>query len=162
MSDVFWIKGNPSVSLAIVLCPLGYEDLFGELLRVQEQRVETLVSLLEPGEARLLGLAEEGSMAHQIGLEFLSFPLPDHQVPPDSDSLRAFVAGLSERIGDGERVGIHCRGSIGRATVIAACTLMHLGWPAKVALSAIEEARGCPVPDTQKQENWIMRYKAAP
>jgi hypothetical protein len=44
--------------------------------------------------------------------------------------------------------------------VTAACTLIELGWTAKDALAAIEAARGCVVPDTQEQEDWILRYKA--
>jgi protein-tyrosine phosphatase len=59
-------------------------------------------------------------------------------------------------------MGVHCRGSIGRATVTAACTLIHLGWTPQAALSAIQAARGCAVPDTQEQEDWILRYKAKP
>jgi hypothetical protein len=39
---------------------------------------------------------------------------------------------------------------------------MHLGWRADKALEAIEDARGCTVPDTQEQEEWILHYKAQP
>ena len=162
MSDVFWIKGKIPASLGIVLCPLGFGELFGELLHTQEQRVQTLVSLLQPEEARFLGLAEEGTIANHIGLDFLSFPMADHKVPSDSDAVRAFVTELAQRLHAGERIGIHCRGSIGRATVIAACTLIHLGWSPKQALIAIQAARGYAVPDTQEQEDWIMRYETTP
>jgi protein-tyrosine phosphatase len=160
MSDVFWIKGNPPASLAILLCPLGPSELTGELLRVQEERVETLVSLLEPKEAARLGLAEEGPQAIRLGMKFLSFPIRDGHVPHDSAAFRSFVAGLADRLRAGERIGVHCRGSIGRATVTAACTLIHLGWAPDAALAAVEAARGCPVPDTQEQEDWIRYYKA--
>ena len=64
------------------------------------------------------------------------------------------------RLRSGERIGIHCWGSIGRATVAAACTLIHLGWQSAAALAAVEAARGCPVPDTEEQQIWIMQYKA--
>lgn len=95
-------------------------------------------------------------------MTFLSYPIPDVHVPPDTDSFRAFVAGLANRLREGERMGVHCRGSVGRATVTAACTLMHLGWEPETALQAIEEARGCTVPDTAEQLRWILRYKAQP
>jgi hypothetical protein len=57
---------------------------------------------------------------------------------------------------------MHCRGSIGRAPVTAACTLVHLGWTPADALKAIEKARGCSLPDTEEQRRWILSYKAEP
>jgi hypothetical protein len=44
----------------------------------------------------------------------------------------------------------------------AACALIHLGWTPHAALAAITAARGVTVPDTQEQEDWILRYKALP
>jgi protein-tyrosine phosphatase len=83
-------------------------------------------------------------------------------VPANVTTFRAFVAGLADRLRAGERIGVHCRGSIGRSTVTAACTLIHLGWKAKDALAAIQAARGCVVPDTTEQQRWILKYKAQP
>ena len=160
MSDVYWIKGDPPPQLAIVLCPLGPIQLTGELLCIREEQVETLVSLLEPKEAAALGLAEEGPQAIQLGMKFHSFPIRDGHIPHDSVAFQSFAAGLADRLRAGERIGVHCRGSIGRATVTAACTLIHLGWEPHAALAAVEAARGCSVPDTQEQEDWILHYKA--
>jgi len=66
---------------------------------------------------------------------------------------------LARCVSTGVRGGIHCRGSIGRATITAACTLIHLGWKPREALGAIESARGIAVPDTQEQEDWILQYR---
>jgi hypothetical protein len=35
-----------------------------------------------------------------------------------------------------------------------------VGWQPAAALAAVEAARGCPVPDTEEQEQWILNYKA--
>jgi protein-tyrosine phosphatase len=162
VNGVFWINSHPSVSLAIVLCPSGSRSLHRELQSMQRGGVETLVSMLEVDEAHWLGLADEGRLAQQLGLEYLSHPIPDHHTPPDPHVFRAFVTGLAARLRAGERIGVHCWGSIGRATVTAACTLIHLGWKPAAALAAVESARGCPVPDTEEQERWILAYEAAP
>lgn len=162
MDDVFWIEGNPPVGLAVVLRPRDEESLEGDLLRFKRSGVEVLVSLLEPSEALWLGLRDEGPLAESAGMHFISYPILDVHVPPDVASFRAFVAGLADRLRAGERIGVHCRGSIGRSTVTAACTLIHLGWSAKQALKAIETARGCEVPDTNEQLRWILNYKAQP
>ena len=162
MDEVRWIEAGASIALAVVLCPQGGEWLGGEVVRIKESGVETLVSLLEYDEAVWLGLGEEGELVEEIGLRFLSHPIRDTQVPADTAAFRRFVSGLAARLRAGERIGVHCRGSIGRATVTAACTLVHLGWKPEGALDAVEKARGCPVPDTEEQLRWILNYKAEP
>ena len=162
MDEVRWIQAGPSTALAIVLCPLGAGSLEDRLVRIKESGVGTLVSLLEQREAEWLGLAEEAALAEEAGLRFLSHPIRDTQVPADTAAFREFVSGLADRLRTGERIGVHCRGSIGRATVTAACTLVHLGWRPEDALAAIETARCCPVPDTEEQLRWILGYKAEP
>jgi hypothetical protein len=128
--------------------------------RIKNGGVDTLVSLLEPAEAKYLGLADERAAAVEAEMEFLSFPISDRCVPLDLDPFRAFIERIALRVASGERVGVHCRGSIGRSTIATACTLIHLGWIPQAALTAIGRARGMPVPDTPEQENWILHYKA--
>ena len=162
MNDIFWIKGDPPATLAIVLRPRGGDWLQDELVRMKEAGIQTIVSLLEKHEAGFLDLSEEPRLAKQVGLYFLSFPIPDTRVPPDMAAFQNFIDYLASRLRAGERIGVHCRGSIGRATVTAACALIHLGWQPRAALDAVEAARGCPVPDTQEQERWILDYKPKP
>lgn len=162
MKDVFWIKGNPSFHLAILICPLGDDLMEAGLRSFKKKGVETVVSLLEEKEAIWLGLEDEGPHAERMGLRFLGYPIPDAHLPQDTDSFRTWVEVLAGRLLAGEHIGIHCRGSIGRSTVVAACALIHTGWTPKTALTAIEVARGVPVPDTQEQKDWILRYKVEP
>jgi protein-tyrosine phosphatase len=116
--------------------------------------------MLENEEAKELGLEDEGLLANRAGLTFLSHPIPDRHVPPDVANFKSFASELAKRLGEGERVAVHCRGSIGRATITTASTLIELGWNPQAALTAIEAARGCPVPDTNEQRDWILRYEA--
>lgn len=169
MEDIFWItsgvKGIPdkaSSRLAIVLRPRGDDWLEDELIRMKRGGIDTVVSLLEPDEAEELGLAVEGPLAVKAGMQYLSFPIPDRLIPFNMAAFRGLVSGLADRAVAGERIGFHCRASIGRATITAACTLAHLGWQPRAALEAIEAARGCPVPDTREQRAWVMRYEARP
>lgn len=162
MDEVLWIQSNPPVRLAIVLRPHGEDRLRGEMLRIKRAGVQTLVSLLEADEAELLGLAEEEKLAEEAGLRFLNFPIRDTGVPADTERFRSFVFILAARLRAGESVGVHCRGCIGRATITAACTLIHLGLKPLDAVAAVEAARGCRVPDNSDQLRWIERYKALP
>jgi protein-tyrosine phosphatase len=159
-SCIFWIEGQSAPPLAIVLCPRGGRGLPDALRAYQRGGVETLVSLLQEKEAERLGLADEGRIASKVGMQFLSFSMPDHDIPPDEAAFRAFVAGLAGRLRAGERIGVHCLGSVGRSTIAASCALIELGWEPKAALDAVAIARCCPVPDTDEQEEWILGYKA--
>jgi protein-tyrosine phosphatase len=159
MNDVFWIESDPPVPLAIVLRPGANLSVEADLATLKHFGIQTLVSMMEPKEAAWMHLQNEGPLAEKLGMRFLCYPIPDTQVPQGLGAFRRFVEGLAQRLRDGERVGVHCRGSIGRSTVAAACTLMHLGWKPGDALEAIRRARGLPVPDTQAQEDWIYRYK---
>jgi protein-tyrosine phosphatase len=161
VSEVLWIGTRPKVPLAVVLCPRG-ENLKQALAEWKGGGIETVVSLLEKDEAQWLGIGEEGPTAKSLGLNFLSFPIPDANTPLNPAAFRAFVAGLAERLVAGERICVHCRGSIGRSTITAACTLIHLGFSAATALAAVEAARGCAVPDTLAQETWILNYRPLP
>ncbi len=133
-----------------------------KLRQIRQGGIDTIVSLLEPFEADFLGLAEEQATAERVGLKFLSYPIRDGSVPRDVARFRSFVRRIADRLEAGEQIGVHCRGSIGRATITAACALIHRGWKARDALEAIAEARGFAVPDTLEQEDWILIYKAEP
>jgi protein-tyrosine phosphatase len=162
LSSIFWIDCEPRVPLAIVLCPRGDLLLRDELNSLKQGGIQTVVSLLEKDEAAWLGLKDEARLAAEAGLQFVSYPFPDANVPLDALAFRVFATGLASRLKAGERIGIHCRGSIGRSTIVAACALIHLGWSARNALAIVEAARGCPVPNTLAQERWILQYKVAP
>jgi protein-tyrosine phosphatase len=159
MNEIFWIKGDPPAPLAIVLRPHGGDRLEDELLRMKNAGIQTVVSLLEKYEAAFLELTDEARVARKAGLYFLSFPIPDTQIPSDPAAFETFIKYLANRLRAGEHIGVHCRGSIGRATVTAACALIHLGWSPRSALFANAAARGCAVPDTQEQENWVLNYQ---
>jgi protein-tyrosine phosphatase len=158
MNDVFWIGDT---GLAIVLRPRGDEWLENDLQRLRMAGIQTIVSTVEPWEARELGLANEGPTVEQLGMRFISFPLRDRSVPSDREAFNEFVLRLVKRLQSGEKIGVHCRGCIGRSTVVTASALIKLGWTPESALDEIEVARGCSVPDTEEQRDWIMDFGEA-
>ena len=148
------------IPLAIVLCPRGGRALYADLLQLRGAGIDILVSLLSDDQVDMLELKEEAVIAKRLGMGHLHHPIPDHQLPRDPRAFRVFVSDLAQRLRDGHRIGVHCWGSIGRAPLTAACTLIHLGWKPQAALAAIEAARGCPVPETEEQRHWVLNYKA--
>jgi len=141
--------------------PRGDKELEGDLARIKNAGIQTIVSTIEDWEARALGLAREAEFAKLLGFQFIFFPMRDRSTPSDRKQFTRFVQSLAARLAAGERIGVHCRGCIGRSTVVTACTLIAMGWNASEALRAIELAREFPVPDTDEQYAWILAFGTA-
>jgi protein-tyrosine phosphatase len=158
MKDVLWIEEARPSRLAIVLRPRGGEGLQADLERARAEGIDVLVSLLTREDNEDLGLTEEGRIAQQLGMRFVSYPILDRCTPVDGAGFRRLVADLRDQVRAGRSVGAHCRGCIGRATVLIASVMIALGWNASDALRKIESARGFPVPDTPEQLEWILNF----
>ena len=154
-----WIEGIARGRLAIGPCPAWGEGL-EEVARVWQQAgVNAVASLLGPAEIVELGLQREPELCLAQGMEFLSFPIPDHSVPQSRRDTCAFALRLVGLLGKGQSVLIHCRAGIGRSVVVAACVLVLLDVPPETALERIGAARGFPdVPDTEEQREWIVEF----
>ncbi|MGA7524988.1 MAG: hypothetical protein WBW84_21235 [Acidobacteriaceae bacterium] len=159
MKTVLWINEAQPSQLAIVLRPRGGRELTADLQVVRDAGVHVLVSLLTAEDNEDLGLADEGRIAEQLGIRFISYPIMDREIPADLARFRQRVRDLRDCVRSGLRIGAHCRGCIGRATVLLASVMIALGWDGEKALRVIERARGFPVPDTAAQLEWILNFE---
>ena len=155
-SEIYWIKGNWPGRLAIVPRPRGGDWLEDEVAAWQQAGLNAIVSLLEADEAAELGLSRESELSHAAGLSFISFPVVDRSVPVSCQETLALADRLGKLLRQGQNIGIHCRQSVGRASLLAASVLIGLGLPPQDALHRIGEARGCEVPETPQQFEWLM------
>jgi protein-tyrosine phosphatase len=158
MKDVYWIDDPSETRLAIASRPRGGEWLEEDLFRLKRAGIDILVSMLTSEEEQELGLEHERGLAEKIGLGFYSYPIPDRSTPRHLETFQVLVRNLANEIKRGKKVGAHCRGCIGRSTLITASILISKGWKADRALTAIEAARGCPVPDTAEQRRWVESF----
>ena len=53
--------------------------------------------------------------------------------------------------------GVHCRQGLGRSALLAACVLVVGGVDVPTAIDRLTKARGCAVPETAEQREWIER-----
>jgi protein-tyrosine phosphatase len=102
-----------------------------------------------------------GSIASQRNVEaaaimFVNLPILDRSVPLDREGFLRSVEHLAEMVRAGRFLGVHCRASIGRSSVLALSILVRLGWDADEAFCAVESARGCSIPDTPEQRQWVI------
>jgi protein-tyrosine phosphatase len=160
MKTIYWVdEYDQKARYAIVARPRGGDWLQDDLTELKNKGIDILISFLPTDEEWALGLTEEARIAGELGLEFISYPIPDRAVPGNTAEFRDLVNGLANAVRGGKTVGVHCRGCIGRSTVLIASLMIALGYEARDALRRIESARGFPVPDTPEQREWILRFQ---
>ena len=117
-----------------------------------------IVSLLTEEEVAELGLSQEAALCRSQGLEFISFPVVDRSVPASREETLRLTRRLADLLNEGKSVGIHCRQGVGRASLVAACTLIQTGLNVEAAFGLIGQARGLAVPETAEQERWVKEF----
>jgi hypothetical protein len=159
-TQIHWVDGPWPGRLGLAARPRGGEGLRDELVGWRGKGVDELVSLLTRNEELDLELAKEADEAKRQGMEFVSFPIPDRQVPDSPTSLAGLVDRINADLAAGRNVLIHCRQGIGRSGLVAACLLVSKGWDPNSAIKHIRSSRGIGIPDTAEQRQWIHRYAA--
>jgi protein-tyrosine phosphatase len=97
----------------------------------------------------------EAKCCKESAIESLSFPIGDRSLPDSESSLEAFINSLNEWVKRGKSIAIHCRAGIGRSSMLCACLLVRQGLSSESAFQKIQIARGCVVPDTPEQHDWL-------
>jgi len=138
--------------------PRGGDWLKDEIQSWRRSGVDAVVSLLTPDEVADLGLAEEAELCRANGIQFISFPITDRDVPSSKEAASDVVTKLAEQLVDGKNVAIHCRQGVGRAALIAICLLVFAGIELEQAIQRVVTARGCGVPETSEQRRWIAEF----
>jgi protein-tyrosine phosphatase len=144
--------------LAIVPRPRGNDWLENEVTQMKRAGVDVLVSMLQPDEATELGLSAEAKLCAAGGIQFRSFPIPDRETPPSTETFAKFVQELRVEVHAGRSVAVHCRASIGRSSLLLAALLTAEGYTADGAFRRLTTARGLQVPDTPDQIRWVERF----
>ncbi len=158
-SELYLLQGPWRGQLAILGRPRGNEWLGDEVKAWRNSGVHAVVSLLTEHENTELGLTEEDQISKREGLEFFSFPIRDYGVPVSIDSVLRLTQKIDKLLTLGKFVGIHCRQSVGRSGLIAACLLVAGGDSPTDAFLQLRKSRGLPVPDTNEQREWVFRFE---
>jgi predicted protein tyrosine phosphatase len=157
-TELYWIEGSWPGKLAIVPRPRGGDWLADEVQAWRQAGLDVMVSLLTQEENAELDLTQEAESSQTGGLQFIEFPIPDRSVPVSHRATLALLRELHQLLTEGKNVGIHCRQGIGRSAVIAACLLTFLGIEPEVAFQRVSTARGCIVPETAEQRDWVIAF----
>jgi len=156
--DLHWIKDIEPLRLAIGPRPRGGHWLHTDIEAWQGAGVDVVVSLIDGAEERDLELEQEAAICRACGIEFVSFPIRDRDVPSSPDATASLVDWVVSDLRRGLGVAIHCRMGIGRSGVIAGCVLHGLGHAYNTVFPMLSRARGLAVPDTEAQAKWVRSY----
>jgi hypothetical protein len=154
-TELYWTEGPWPSRLAISPRPRGGDWLEEEIRAWRETGVDLVVSLLTQDEIADLDLAAEKQLCQSQGIEFISFPIPDRGVPPSRKAARDLARTLESALREGKNLAIHCRQGIGRAALIAASVFVLSGFDPETTWRRIGIARGCTVPETAAQRQWL-------
>ncbi|MEY4539671.1 MAG: hypothetical protein RLZZ306_1428 [Bacteroidota bacterium] len=139
--------------------PLGGDDLMEEIEHWKRLKVDTLVSFLTNEENEELGLEYERMDCRREGFDFIKFPIEDRQVPDSYLKTKELVKIIIDKINEDKKILMHCRGGIGRVSIIAASVLSTLhNTSVKQSFSTISKIRGIHVPDTDEQIVWTQSF----
>jgi protein-tyrosine phosphatase len=141
--------------------PRGGDWIEDEVRAWRMDGVDVVVSLLEPGEIGEFDLGNEKSALRAAGIEFILFPIPDCGVPASRAAFAELISQLASKLDTGKTIVIHCRQGIGRAGLVASALLVQTGIAVREAIRRVSEARGCPIPETAEQRQWILDYASA-
>ncbi len=157
-TKLHWIDGPWPGKLALAARPRGGEWLEDEITSWRQSGVDTVFSLLTDEEERDLDLTSEKVQAQARGMNFLSFPIPDRQVPASKSRFAYALDQLDRELTTGKNVVLHCRQGIGRTGLVATCLLLTKGVAPEKAIRRLSEARGVSVPETPEQRSWIDHF----
>lgn len=159
-TKLHWVDGPWPGKLALAARPRGGEWLEDEITGWQREGVHTVFSLLTPEEERDLDITQEAVAVGAHGMKFLSYPIPDRQVPDSEANLAKALEKLEAELAAGKNVVLHCRQGIGRTGLVAACLLLTKGIDQVTAITRLSAARGTSIPETPEQRHWIDSYAA--
>src|SRR5271170_2588523 len=99
-----WTKGPWPGRLALASRPRGGDWLEDEIASWRREGLDTVVSLLTSEEQVDLGLTDEARQAKANGMNFVSFPIPDREVPSSEAKMAAVLEKLNGGLSAGRNV----------------------------------------------------------
>jgi protein-tyrosine phosphatase len=159
-TKLYWAEGPWPGKLALAARPRGDDWLEDEIASWRREGVNTVFSLLTSEEENDLGLRNEARQVKAQGMQFISLPIPDRDVPDSDTKVAKALEKVDADLSAGKNVVVHCRQGVGRSGLISAALLVMKGFASEAAIQRLSAARGTSIPETAAQRRWIDQYAA--
>src|SRR5271154_6066901 len=141
-TKLYWAEGPWPGKLALAARPRGNDWLEDEIAAWRREGIDTVFSLLTSEEETDLGLTDEANQVNARGMKFMSFPIPDREIPDSDTKVAAALEKLDADLSAGKNVVVHCRQGLGRTGLIAAGLLVMKGFGPEAAVKSLSASRG--------------------
>lgn len=138
-------------------------DLKKDLHHLKETHgVTVLICLLDLYELRSIGIHDLPEACKTAGLDFVQYPIVEMAAPKDLESAVNLVQSVCNLYTSGGKIVFHCRGGVGRAGMLAACSCIELGVAstAKHAIQLVRKRRCPQAVESARQEKFVDAYAA--
>ncbi len=157
MVKIYWVEQKKKGRLGMMARPRGGEWLEDEMIELKNNQVKQVVSLLEIEEAKELELSREKQECEKQDIKFLSYPIKDRHVPDSMKDTVEIGLQINHSLEIGNSVVLHCRQGIGRTGLLTSVVLLQQKYSLDYILSYLTNIRGCCVPETSLQSDWLVR-----
>lgn len=152
--ELFPVEGPWEGRLAVCLRPRSGWFLEDDVRALKQNGYDALVTAITHDEIRKLDLVDLPAACERAGVTYHHFPVGNLQVPPLETALPVLGA-WNEHLASGGGLALHCWASVGRSPTLTAALLVLGGVPVDEAWERIRLSRGCAVPDTREQREWV-------
>ncbi|WP_461534931.1 protein-tyrosine phosphatase family protein [Spongorhabdus nitratireducens] len=136
--------------------PRGGELLSSEISRLKQLGFEAVISMLTPEEQQALNLLDEAACCEAAGLVYLNFPIRDEVADSDLATCR-FIDQLEQLQQHKHKIVFHCRGGVGRSSMILSLLAARLGVKPEHSFELISRSRGEQAPESEYQKQWVIK-----
>jgi len=160
ISTIYWIAEDEIAknNLGIMARPRGNDWLEDEIIKLKHLDVNCVISLLEQSEIYELEIEKEELYCKNNQITFINYPIKDRGLP-EKKSFINLIKTISEKLKLGEKIVVHCRMGIGRASMVSAGALIMNGIDPNIVFELLTKKRTLNVPDTHTQKEWILNIK---
>ncbi len=139
--------------------PQGAEKLDSEINFLQRQGYRLVVSMLTPEEQQKHQLTQEKAICESYQISYLNYPIRDEIADSDEETI-AFVQRVKrhiDKLTDKDKILFHCRGGVGRSSIMIALVVASDEWPVDKIFALLTEARGETTPESLVQRLWVKQ-----
>ena len=157
--EVFEISLGPA--LLGISCLPGLQGTFSaDIEKIFNWKPAIIVSLTEKKEMEDLGAKDFISLIEKEKIQWLHFPIKDFGIVDQEQEIlwETISTNIHQKINDGDRILVHCRGGCGRSGMIVLRIMIEFGEDAEEALERLRKIRPCAV-ETEAQEKWAKLPK---